>query len=399
MPRILGVLVLLGLAAGVAPADVLIVKSGRKKVKIHGLPAEMGETAITQSNWRIYLPKSTGVILEENYDSIVWKKSAKAKDSSAKAFPMAEVVAVGLAPLQRDSALDQGYGALANGDRANALRSFSQVLKSETARTVDRAEADFQIGFTHLSGGRIKSAQKHFEAWNRGKSKFTPEVYRLLGEIYTAGQKYKKARATYGKISGLADIPQTWKYKARCGLVKVDIAERKYDEATKAAAMIAAEAATNGPRYSDNQGFALGLQAQAIIFAQNEEKYPEADALVRKALGLKDLTTTTKAFLNVTLGDSLYAQRKLDEARYPYMRVAELYTEERGFVGVALFNAGNCFIDMSSAERIAGNDAKADELLIKGMKLIIEAGKRYGNSGARKVWRKHRAAYEAAQKK
>ena len=368
-------------------------------MKVLGLDKKIGDTEVTKDNWRIYLPQSEGVILEDNYDSVLWKKSVKAKDSSAKSYPRSEVVHAELAPLKRDSALDAGYGALANGNRANALRSFGQVLKSETARTVDKAEADFMIGFTHLSGGRIKSAQKHFEAWKGGKSKYTPEVYRLLAEIYTNGQKYAKAREVYNKISALPDITQNWKYKARCGLVKVDIAERKFTEAGRGAKSVSMEAAANGEQYNDEQALALGLQAQAIIGEANAEKFPEGDKHIRKALTLKGVARSTKAYLNATLGDSLYAQGKAEEARFPYMRVAELYTEERGYVGHSLFNAGNCFIDLADKARTDGDEDAYCELLYKGVKLIIDAGSRYGHRGARKVWKKRKADYEACKKK
>jgi len=385
----------MGLAAGVAPADVLLTKS-RNKVKINGLPDKVGEDEVTASNWRIFVPKSTGVILEENYDSIVYKKNAKAKDSSAKTYALSDIAGYMMAPLQRDANLENGHGLLSTGNIAGALRAFKEVLASETARPVDKHEANFQIGYTYAASGRVKSAAAHFAKWNGGKSRWTPVAMRMLAEIQTASKKYGNARATYKRIGELPSIPDDWKLKARAGLVKVDIAERKYKEAEKAAASIVKEATKN----PDAQALALGLQAQAIVVAQDEARYGEAETLLNRGLALKDVSITQKAFLNVTLGDCLYSQRKLDEARYPYMRVAELYTSERGYVGAALLNAGNCFIDLAGKALAQDNDQAAhDDLLIKGMKLIHDAGKRYSVGAARAVYRKNKPEYEAAKKR
>lgn len=395
MPRTLGIVVLLGLTAGLASADVVITKSGRNKVRINGLPDKIGEDEVTQTNWRIFVPKSTGVILEDNYDSILYKKSAKAKNSTAKVIPKSSVVDYMLAPLQQDANLDAGHGRLGNGNIAGALRAFQDVLASETARPVDKHEANFMIGFAYLKSGRVKSAAAHFAKWNGGKSKYTPDVLRLLGEIQTAGKKYKAARATYARIGALPDITEDWKFKARCGLVKVDIAERKYKEAEQAAGAIA-KAAEKSP---DAQALALGLQAQAIVFAQDEARFGDSEKLLKQALELKGVSNTQRAFLNLTLGDCLYAQRKLDEARYPYLRVVELYSDERGYVGTALLNAGNCFIDLAGKALNEQSQAEHDDLLVKGMKLIIDAGQRYGQRAARAVYKKNKPEYDAAKKR
>ena len=288
MPRILGIVVLMGLAAGIAPADVVVTRSGRKKIKINGLPDKIGNDEVTVNNWRIFVPKSTGVILEENYDSILYKKSAKAKDSSAKAIAKGSIVAYMLSPLQRDANLEAGHGRLSNNNIAGALRAFQDVLKSESARTVDKREAEFMIGYAYVASGRVKSAAAHFARWNGGKSKYTPEAYRLLAEIQTSRKKYKRARATYKRIGDLQDIPDAWKYKARAGLVKVDIAERKFKEAEAAAAAIAKEAVKD----PDAQALALGLQAQAIIVAQDDARYGEAETLLNRALELKGVSGT-----------------------------------------------------------------------------------------------------------
>lgn len=394
MSRILGIVVLIGLTAGVSPADVLVVKSGRKKVKVHGLPDKVGDTEVSARNWRLFLNQSTGVIVEDNYDSVVWQKKASTKKTQT--YPKSQVVEMGLAPLQRDANLDQGHGDLATGNLAAALRNFGTCAKNPEARTVDRMEAKFYLGFSHLMFGRKKSASKVFAAWDGGKSVYTPEALRLLAEIQTGGQKFKSARATYERISNLPDITEEWKYKARCGLVKVLIAERKYAEARKMAGGIAKEASKN-KEDATSRALAMCLEAQAITFAQDEAAYPKAEKLLKDALDLKGVDATTMAFLNVTLGDALYSQKRIEEARFPYLRVPALYPQESGYCGAALLNAGNCFIDMSEKAVADGDQPKADKLLISGMKLLSEAGLKYKNGGARKVWKRNKAGWLEAK--
>lgn len=394
MSRILGIVVLVGLMAGIAPADVLVIKSGRKKFKVLGLPETVDDTDVTASNWRLFLSKSTGVIVEDNYDSIVWKKRATSKKTTT--YQKADVVAIGMAPLQRDISLEQGYSDLATGNLANALRNFQATLKNPEARPVDKHDANFMIGFSHLSFGRTKSARAHFAKWNGGNSVYTPKALDLLAQLYTGVKKYSDARATYERIQALPEIPTDWQFKARCGLVKVLNAERKYAAAQKLAATIASEASRDKANAS-SMALAMGLQAQAITFAADEASYPKAEKLLTDAIDAEGVDKTTLAFLNLTLGDSLYAQDKLDEARYPYLRVPALYPEESGYCGAALLNAGQCFIDMSDRAATGGDQKRADTLLVDAMKLLSESGLTYKNRGARGVWKKHKTAWKEAK--
>jgi tetratricopeptide (TPR) repeat protein len=397
MARILGVVLLAGLTASAALADVLVVKKGRNP-KVLGLPDEIDGVEVTPDNWRIYLPQSEGVILEENYDSVVWKRNEKTRRTET--YPIAEVVEVGLNEIKRDEALEAGYRAVANRNLAGAIQNFKDCVQNEEARPVDRAEANFRIGFTYAAFSRLPLAQKHFETWSGGKSKWTPEAYRLLAEILTGRQKYGEARATYQKIIALPDIPEAWKIKAEAGLVKVDIAERKYGDAEKKAAAIAKKA-EGDEALTDGRAFAMGLQAQAIVNAQDEARLAEAEKLLQAAVELKGLSNTTLAFLYSTLGDAMYAQKRLAEARFPYLRVVELYPEESGYVANSLLNAGNCFIDMAGAAQNDGKPKLHDEYLIKGMLLISECGTKYKGTGAARqasaVWRRNKSEYEAAK--
>jgi tetratricopeptide (TPR) repeat protein len=397
---ILGAVVLVGLMHTTAQADVIVVKKGRG-VRILGIDKTVGDQEVTESNWRIYLGKSEGVIVELNYDSIVWKKNAKT--GKVTTTPMSEVKEFAFKPESRHQGLDLGNGALANGNLATAIREFKSVLEDENARPADKAAANFQIGYAYLATGRLPSAQKHFQNWSgEVKSKWTPEAYRFLAEIHTSKQKYPDAIKAYQRIQNLPDIPASWKLKADCGLVKVMIAQRQFDKAEAEAKRIAG-AAPKDQASNDIRALAIGLQAKAIIASQQEARLPDAERLVQQALELKGVSSAQAAFLNSTLGDALYAQGRLEDARFPYLRVVELYPQERGFVANCLLNAGNCFIDMAIRAQNAGEEEKYCELLVKGMSLISECGMKYRGSGSARtasgVWRKNKAAYEACKKK
>lgn len=396
----LGVVLLIGIASTATQADVLVTKKGRG-VRILGVDKKIGDVEIGEANWRIYLGKSIGVIVELNYDSIVWKKNTKS--NKPMTISMSDVVEYAFRPENRHQGLDLGNGALANGNLANAIREFKSVLEDANARPADKAAANFQIGYAYLATGRVPSAQKHFQNWSgEAKSIWTPEAYRLLAEIQTGKQKFADAVKSYQRIRDLPDITDAWKLKADCGMVKVMIAQRKFKEAEAEAKRIAGEAAQK-KNSNDSRALAIGLQAKAIIASQEEARLPEAENLVRKGLELEGISSTQAAFLNSTLGDSLYAQGRLEDARFPYLRVVELYPQERGFVANGLLNAGNCFIDMAIRAQNDGNEELYCELLKKGMSLISECGVKYRGTGSARmasgVWRKNKAAYEKCKKK
>jgi len=398
MARILGVVLLVGIAAQAVLADVLVISKGRN-AKVLGLPDKIEEVEITADNWKPYLPQSEGVVVADNYDGVEWKRNDKTKKSDF--HPRAEIVEMAMSEDKRDGALDAGHRAVANRNLAGAIQNFTDCMQNEEARPVDRAEANFMIGWAYAAFGRLPLAQKHFSNWTGGKSKWTPEAYRLLAEILTGGQKYSEARASYQKIIDLPDIPDAWKLKAEAGMAKVDIAERKFDEAEKRAAGVAKKAAGKDD-LNDGAAFAMALQAQAIIGAQNAERLPEAEKLLRAAADLKGLSTTTLALVHSTLGDAIYAQKNPAEARFSYMRVVELYPEESEYVANSLLNAGNCFIDLAGAAQNAGEQQKYCDYMVKGMLLISECGRNYkGTSAARQaggVWKRNREAYEACKK-
>ena len=101
---------LLGTAPTAVQADVLLLKKG-KGVKILGLDKKIGDQEVDENNWRIFLPKSTGVVVEQNYDSIVWKKSAKTK--KIETYALAQVSVVALTSMNRSD----GWRLRAGGER------------------------------------------------------------------------------------------------------------------------------------------------------------------------------------------------------------------------------------------------------------------------------------------
>jgi hypothetical protein len=108
------------------------------------------------------------------------------------------------------------------------------------------------------------------------------------------------------------------------------------------------------------------------------------------------------AYVCARLGDALYAQGNPREARFPYMRIVTLYPESIQ-VPHGLRNAGQCFIDLHQQELNKTNQAKADEYLIKGMKLLGECAGRYKTSGyykeAARVYNQYKPKYDEAVKR
>ena len=97
----------------------------------------------------------------------------------------------------------------------------------------------------------------------------------------------------------------------------------------------------------------------------------------------------------------MYAQGKPEDARFEYMRVVTLYPDVPAQVAHALQNAGQCFLDMSGREK--DDQAKSDELLVTGMKLLAECAGRHKSSpaarSARVTYKKRKADLEAAKKR
>ena len=391
MTRVFAAFTALALLGSAVHADALIIRKGTR-LDTWGMPSKIGdkpnEIEITPDNVELYYDQSTGVIDAEGYDGITCRKTDRAK--TTEFFPWSDVVRVYYAP--EPESLLTGIDSMATGNWAQAIGDLRACAEDEEVRSVFRHRARYLVGICYLQSGRAKDAIAHFKAWPPINSRYTPEVYRILAELYTELRQYPAARAQYDEVAKLDKITDDWKFKARLGAVKVDIAERKFAEGEQMAKRIAQE--TQGRADIVNaHALALVLQADAIFKSGNADRLPEAQSLLERGQKLEGPAPETRAFLLVTLGHALYAQGKLEEARFPYLRAALMYPDS-GYDGTAYHNAGQCYIDMSG--RLEATDqAKSDEYLVKGMKLLGTAAGRYRNPEAGKVYREHKKRYDA----
>ncbi len=401
MLRFTTVVCLFAFAAPTAQADLVIYRD-KGKVKITGIRPtiviEGEKVEITPENAATYAEHSTGYIANDGFATLGIKKTARSK--SGKNIPRSQVLKA--IYTSEPTGLLNGYNSMATGAWGPAIASFRGVYRDKEQRSVFRLEAAFQIGMCYLSAGNLRNAVAHFKKWPSKTSKDTPEVYRLVGAILTRNQKYKSAAAWYGKIKALEGIPAAWKYRADLGVVNIALHQKAYAKA-EAAAKRTADATRGKKELADGHAAALTLQSKAIVGGKNKERFAEAEGLAARATKTKGATAATLANAYTVLGDSLYAQGKLDEARYPYLRVVCLYPRHRAFVAVALENAGQIFLDLALREE-AGS-ARRKDLLPKGMQLLSQcASKHRGTASAARAgraYRQHKAEYEAikAEKK
>jgi tetratricopeptide (TPR) repeat protein len=382
-------LVTLALLGGQVSADCLILKKGGK-LQVWGMPATVGkspnEIEITPENADLFADQSTGLIETEGYDAITAKKAANAK---AESFPKAEVVR---AIYTTDpEALVSGLAEMATGQYLAAVGDFKQVVAAEGVREAYKYRALFEIGRCYYLDNRINECIKHYSEWKPVNSIYTPIVYRLLADLLTSRRDYEGARKQYDQIQSLPGITDVWKFNGRLGAVKVDIAERKYDEAERTAAAIARET-QNKPDVADALANALALQAEAIWRGGKTERLVDATTLLERGAAIEGVEPGTRAFVLVTQGNVLYAQGKPEEARYPYLRAALMYPDS-GFDALAYLNAGQCFLDMSGRE--AKDPVKSDQLLVKGMRLLATAAGTYKSGDAAKRYRENKERYDA----
>lgn len=395
--RIVVSTILVALLGTEAWADVLVVQDKRGKPRILGLPSEIGEnkTEVTLENWRRFEQESTGLIDRDGYDGFEFRERASKK---AEFFPRADVQEFSYTT--EPDALAEGLDRIATGSYAQALGAFQAVLQDPEARDVFKLEARYQIGRCYVAVGNVARATAHYAQWPEVNSRYTPEVLRILAEIHTGNNAFGKAREAYAKIGALAGATEEMKLRAQLGDARVDIAERKFDGAEATAKRIAAAAGTK-PGLASVRTFALALQGESIRRAGDKDRLPQAQATLEgAAANLDGVDQSQRAYLFSTLGDVLYAQGKLEEARFPYARVFCLYADEPGYVANALQNCGQCFLDLSGR---AKDQAAKDDLLIKGMKLLGDCAGRYrGYAAAReaaKAYRDNKAAFDEARRR
>jgi tetratricopeptide (TPR) repeat protein len=393
--RIVAASTLVALLGTAAFADVIVVKSKGKERPL-GLPSKVGpegnEIDVTVENWRRFEQESTGLIDRDGYDGIEFRENAKKK---AEFFPRADIVDYSFTT--EPDAMLEGIDRMATGNYAQALGAFQEVLQDAEAREAFKVEARFKIGICYVAAGNTAKAISHFSAWPDVNSIYTPHVHRILAEIHTERNAFDKARESYAKIGGLGGATEEMKLLSQLGGVRVDIAERKFDEAEAAAKRIASGAGS----LANVRAFAVALQGEAILRSGKKERLPEAQSALEAATAnLDGVDESRRAHLFSTLGDVLYAQGKLEDARFPYARVFCLYTDEPAFVASSLQNCGQCFLDLSGR---AKDQAEKDALLIKGMRLLGECAGRYRGTGsareAAKTHRANKAAYDEARRR
>jgi tetratricopeptide (TPR) repeat protein len=379
----------------VATADVVIVRKG-KKLQLLGIKDKIGAVVVNAANVELFLEQSTGVIDREGYDGLDFRKNPKSKNF--KTYAWAAVVKHYYHP-EPDALLD-GYDQMRLGAFAQAIRSFKEAVADPDVRDVFKPDAFFKIGFCYYSAGNLKLAIDHLSRWRWQASRYTPEVKGFLAEIYIGRRQFTTARDQFNQIAALPGIPANWKYKAQLGNVKVDIAERKYADAERKAQSIAGQTAGT-IELADANVLAHILQAQAILRSDAADRLPEAEAILTKAADVAGVPNVTRANLFATLGDVQYKQGKLEEARFPYMRVALMYPDQPAYVAHALLNAGQCFLDMSG--RAVNDQAKSDKYLVKAMKLLAQCAGRYRGqppaAAAAKAYRANKKRYDEIQAK
>ncbi len=392
MTRFTIALVTLAFLGSVAAADVIILKKGGR-LQVWGMPATIGqgqnEIEITPENAELYAEHSTGLIETEGYDGVTGKKTPAAK---AETFPLSEVVSVYYST--EPESLAAGFQTMQSGQFLQAIGDFRDVLQADPPeRETFKHQALYQIGICYYSAGRLPDCIKHFQAWKPVNSKYTPLAYNLLAGLLTDQRKYAEARAEYDEIPKLPGIPDSWKYKAGLGAAKVDIAERKYDDAERAAAATARET-QNKAELADANALAMVLQADAIWRGGKADRLPEATTILERAAAIDGASPDTRSFLLYTQGNILYAQGKVEEARFPYLRAALMYPDT-GYEGLSYFNAGQCFLDMSM--RLEGKDQeKSDKCLVDGMKLLgTAAAPPYRVADAQRRYRENKPRYDA----
>ncbi len=390
MTRVSIVLLALAALGASALADCLVVRRGGR-VQLPGMPAQITsgglQIDITEENVALYADQSTGVIESEGYDAITFKRTTTAKPES---FPLSEVVAVYYST--QPDVLVSGDQKMEGGQFLQAISDFKDVVQNAEEREAFKNQALYKIGICYYNAGRVADCIKHFQAWKPVNSKYTPEAFNLLSQLLTDQRKYAEARAQYDQIPKLPGISDSWKFKARLGAVRVDIAERKYDDAERAAQSTARET-QNRSDLADPNALAQVLQAEAIWRSGKADRFPDASAILDRAAAIERVEPNTRAFLLVTQGNILYAQGKVEEARFPYLRAALMYPDS-GYDGLAYFNAGQCFLDMSG--RLEGKDqAKSDKYLVDGMKLLATAAGTWRQADAAKRYRENKARYDA----
>ncbi len=391
--RIATPVALLLLAVTTVSADVVVLEGRRGKIRLFGIKSEINGEPVTLQNLDRFLEQSTGVVEKDGYKQVVAKKTANAKPET---FSRDQVLEVRFST-EPDDLLD-GFDAISARQLGRALALFKDVRDDINQREVFRIEAAFRIGLIYIQGNKHKTAINVLSNWKHTESVYTPQVHQRLALLYTRYRLYPKAREQYKKIETLPGITARWKHMGRLGSAQVDLAERKWGAAEQTAAGVY-NSTQSDKALADAAVYAAAIRGKAILGSDNKERLPEAETFLTKAGNLEGAGPAYTAFLFETLGDVLYAQGKLEDARFPYMRVVCLYPEQTSQVSNCLQNAGQIYVDMSAWPKNQEIEGRSDELFVKGVRLLFECASKYGStqagSLARQAYRKHKERYLA----
>lgn len=400
MHRLIPAIVILAWAATAARADVLFVIEERTgDIEVEGLRDEIDGVRVTPENIDLHIEGSRGYIARVGYDGIEWQRTERS--SASEFYPWERLKDWRINPSAVPQALLDGDSAMALGSWAQAIADFRDVTDTQDIRPYFRYEALYKIGLCHAMSGNLRNAVEHFSRWpTDANSVWTPQALDLKARIHLNLNQFPQARESYGAIARLAKIPDQWKHKATLGEARVDVRERKYDEAKRRARGVAA--ATNGKSGMESvNALAEAIYGQAVVAANEAQAFPEVQRTLERAGERKDLEDAAAAELFATLGDVIYAQGRPAEARFAYMRVVMLYPQEDTYVAHSLQNAGQCFLDLSAQKKNEGDEAEADDLLIKGMKLLYQCAASHRGTPAGKkaaqTWTQNRSALKAAE--
>lgn len=334
-----------------ARADAVLLANG----KTIGIPEGV---EVTPETFRSVIAESTGTITFEGYSYIEINKRkvpvAEVRDYAFKEYP---------------ESLTAGFDLTDQGQFADAIDAFQSVLKDGEVPAVYKTMANYELGRCYVARGDLQTAEKHFSQWSETGSRYTPYVLSIRGDIQKLSKNFAAARATFDSIAKLPEIPKSWVFLARLGGVGVDIEERKFPEAEGAARAIFNEAKAD-PKMADAQALSQTLVARSILLSEKKERLPEAQAALEQAQAVPGAGPSVRAQVFSALGDVVYAQGNPEVAREHYMRVVLLFPDSES-APHALYNAGQCFVDLFKREE-GKNADKANYYLTKGGDLLLE---------------------------
>jgi len=380
---ILAAFVALLVVAGSAPADVVITKKGR----IYGLPSKINRVDVTPHVAKQNLSKSRGNISAYGYRGLTFTRGKK-----NTLIPYAGIVYEAFT--EEDADWADGMRNLDIGDFGQALAAFQDCVKSAEARPIFMIDSTYWSIICLASQGNWRAATPMLSSWKFPDSRWTLQVNRILGERYIFKKNYAAARKAFAATIALPEIGAVHKLKAKLGGVKVDLAEKKFNDAKTNLTVIATQAKRE--KNADDVLVLIAVLNAKLAMASDDGNLEKAKKDLQEAA---KLDVVDKAALYEGLGNVQFKMGDHDGARYAYLRVITMYPGEVNIVSNSLLSAGQCFLNLYEK---AKNDEQTDEAcqyLTEGMTLLKQAGgARYRNKEARKTYRQYKPALDALDK-